>query len=238
MIELFRNTEAIIFDLDGTLYNKKKFVRRLLFRNIFDIFIIKNERKTRKIIKTKSFDTSEEYYCCFFEIFSNQFKNKKFTIYFLRKWYFNKYLPEFVKILKKHYQLRYGVNEIFELLYKKNIKLSVLSNYPFVVEKMQALGIESDKYEIQCFSSENFGALKPNVRPFLELAKILDVESKNILVVGDKIETDGIGAINSNMKFLQIVDNKKYITNQAITWEMFVDGVLKFCRIGIVGNTS
>jgi FMN phosphatase YigB (HAD superfamily) len=200
--------EAVIFDFDGTLYDKKKFVIRLIFNNKRHLFLFKNERKTRKFFRGIQFPTPELYSVQFFNCFSNQFKLKKHTPSFLKKWYYEQYMPAFIRILQKHYTARPEVEGLFEWLHEQNIKFAVLSEYPCVGERMRAIGIEpafNGIFEIPCYSCEDFGSLKPNKIPFLEVAKRLNVAPEKVLVIGDKDETDGYGAKRAGMKFFKVV---------------------------------
>ena len=204
--DILQNIEAVIFDLDGTLYNKKYFAIRLLLNNLKDIFIIQKERKTRNKMRGLNFNSSEEYYSNFFKNFSNFFKNKKYSEEFLRNWYFNKYMPQFTYVLKKYYKSRPSTEKIFNILKSEKIKFAVLSDYPFVAERIKVLKLTeifNENYDY-CFCTEDFGALKPSRIPFDELAKKLSVANENVLVVGDKPDTDGEGAKNAGMKFIDV----------------------------------
>jgi HAD superfamily hydrolase (TIGR01549 family) len=204
---LIPEIEAIIFDLDGTLYDKQKFVIRLIFNNIKYLFLFRNERRTRKLFRGTQFPTPELYIAQFFNSFSSQFKSKKYSPAFLKKWYYEQYMSAFIQILQRHYTARPEVEGIFEWLHERNIKFAVLSEYPCVAERMCAIGLDpafNGKIEIPCYSCEDFGSLKPNKIPFLEVAKRLDVAPEKVLVIGDKDETDGRGAKNAGMWFLKI----------------------------------
>jgi FMN phosphatase YigB (HAD superfamily) len=90
---------------------------------------------------------------------------------------------------------------------------------------MQAISISSDNVDIMK-SSQELGGLKPAPQLFLKLADQLKIAPEKILVVGDRDDTDGQGAINSGMKFIQI---RKASTKDALTtdshpllfWEEF-----------------
>ncbi|MDR0828639.1 MAG: HAD family hydrolase [Prevotellaceae bacterium] len=220
MTEIFQNIDGIIFDFDGTLYNKKQFAVKLLCQNIKDIFLIKAERKTRNQLKGVDFLTSENFYKNFFEKMAKNLQNKKYTAEFLRKWYFEKYLVALTNTLQKYYNARNGAEKIFEILAKKNIKVAVFSDYAAVAERMSAIGLSTETRNL--FNAEEFGALKPSVRPFLEIAEKLQTTPEKTLVIGDRADTDGIGAKNAGMKFLHLIEKNGDNLENAVTWEKLI----------------
>jgi HAD superfamily hydrolase (TIGR01549 family) len=226
-----QNIEAIIFDFDGTLYDKKHFAFRLISQNLKKIFLIQAERKTRYQLKGIDFLSAENFYINFFKKMSDNLKNKKFTANLLEKWYFEQYFPSFIKILKKSYQAREGAEKVFEILTKSKIKIAVFSDYPVVAERMTAIGLKSPNDNILLYSAEEFGALKPCSRPFFEIAEKLGTNPDKTLVIGDRADTDGLGAKNAGMKFLQIMNkkNKKFVN--AITWKEFVEIITQQLQI-------
>jgi HAD superfamily hydrolase (TIGR01549 family) len=217
--QLLENIEAVIFDFDGTLYNKKQFAVKLLSQNIKDIFLIRAERKTRNQLKGIDFLSSGNFYKNFFEKMSANLKNKKYTLDFLTKWYFENYLTALTNTLKKYYNARIGVENMFENLIKSNIKIAVFSDYSVVAERMNAIGLSTTQ---NLFNAEEFGALKPSPRPFLEIANKLQVSPEKTLVIGDREDTDGIGAKKSGMKFLHLVDKKNNNLADAVIWEELI----------------
>ncbi len=77
-------------------------------------------------------------------------------------------------------------------------------------ERLAALGL-SPSENIKLYSPDSFGAQKPAVRSFLEISKEMGVHPENILVIGDREETDGIGAFHAKMHFFCLeTGNKRY----------------------------
>ncbi|MDR2868512.1 MAG: HAD family phosphatase [Bacteroidales bacterium] len=215
----FENIDAVIFDFDGTLYDKKWFAWRLLTQNIKDVFLIRAERKTRNQMKGIDFLSAADFYENFIKMMSIALKNKKYTVPFLKNWYFEHYLTMLTHTLKKYYTARVGVENLFDSLTQSNIKIAVFSDYSAVAERMSAVGLNCQNKNIALFSAEEFGALKPAPRPFLEIAKQWQVNPKKTLVIGDRTDTDGIGAKNAGMKFLLLINKNNSNSNNETTWE-------------------
>ena len=117
-------------------------------------------------------------------------------------------------------------------LQKKGIKIAVFSDYPRVKQRIRALDF-SDETISQIsgiYSAEDFGSQKPATRPFLEIAQNLGVKPENCLVVGDRDDTDGDGARNTNMEFIQIETHKtkvKHPNHPVWSWDDFATWVLE-----------
>lgn len=202
-----QNIKAIIFDFDGTFYPLNHFSRKLILSNLKDILIMGDERKSRKELRGIDFKTKERFYDEFSSKISSYGHIKKDEVY---NWYYNIYQDKMINLLKKKYKLRPEIEDLFDFLIKNNIKYAILSDYPRVKEKLSALNFKSEYIEKASLivSSDEFGGLKPLKTPFIECLKVLKVESKNCVIVGDKFSTDIQGAINSNIPYIQIIEKK------------------------------
>lgn len=211
-----KNIKLVIFDFDGTLYDKKGFAFRLVINNLSKAFVVLAERIVRKKIKGKDFGSAENYYNNFFTEMAK--RNKFFTAKYYEKWYFERYLPSFCKILAKHYIADERVVRIFDYLHKNNITIAINSDYPFISKRMQAIGLDyQQNAQLHYFSSEDYGALKPATRPFLEIANKFNCEPSNCIVIGDRADTEGECAKKTGMNFIQISFKKKK-NNNAVSW--------------------
>ncbi|AEF83819.1 hydrolase [Treponema primitia ZAS-2] len=115
-------------------------------------------------------------------------------------------------MLKKYYCPRPGLSELFEKLTRKSRKFAVYSDYPLVAERLRALGLNTEDCGL-LYGPENFGAQKPAARPFLSIAEAMGISPGEILVVGDREDTDGAGAAAAGMGFIRIKTDKD--------WELF-----------------
>jgi beta-phosphoglucomutase-like phosphatase (HAD superfamily) len=201
---------GIIFDLDGTLYDAKRLPLRLIAAQPLDVFRIRSERQVRKRLAGRDCGTAEAYYGEFFAEFSRIARRPPA---FMRSWYFETYMPLMIRVLHDHYRPRPGTAELFESLRSGNNKLqkaipggrvpfAVYSDYPRTADRLRAIGLEPRPGEY--YGPEDFGAQKPAPRPFLSIAADLGCKPANVLVVGDKDETDGAGAAAAGMRYIGI----------------------------------
>ncbi|MDR1144057.1 MAG: HAD family hydrolase [Spirochaetaceae bacterium] len=214
--ECIKNAGAFIFDFDGTLYDPKHFVRRLLFGgppggrfSVPEIRLIGAERKTRKEFSGCDYGGAEPYYERFFAALERQVRGFPLMTPALheagglRQWYFNRYMPRMTAVLGHYYSPRPGAAEFFQFLADGNIPRAVYSDYPQVRERLEAIGLDPGLCGL-LFGPESFGAQKPAAAPFLSIAASLGREPGRTLVVGDKDSADGAGARAAGMMYLRI----------------------------------
>jgi len=206
--KLFRNIKGVIFDFDGTLFDNIRLPFYLIAANPLDLLCIWRERLVRKSFAGSDHLSPEQYYNAFFKAIANSGLSSPEKI---RQWYFGRYMPRMARVLKKHYKLRPGVLELNQRFIEQNSpnakalpgdfpKIAIYSDYPFLKERLEALGFICHPKTL-LYGPESFGAQKPAVRPFLKIAEDFGFAPEEILVIGDREDTDGIGAFKAGMRF-------------------------------------
>ncbi|MDR3247874.1 MAG: HAD family hydrolase [Treponema sp.] len=199
------NIRGIIFDFDGTLYDSKNIALRLIAARPFDILLIRAERQARKNFEGRDYGSPEAYYR---EYFAEMSRITRCSAAFLRSWYFEKYMPLMIRVLKRFYPCRPGAAELFRSLAKgknflgKKIPFALYSDYPKTPERLRAVGLDLEGG--LCYGPEEFGAQKPAPRPFLAIAAALGCAPADVLVIGDRDATDGAGAAAAGMRYINI----------------------------------
>lgn len=188
--------KAVIFDLDGTLYDKSHLPLRLVASQILHgkLIMLKRERSVRKLLKGKYFGDKNKFEEAFFSHFMR--KNAK-------EWFYETYMPDTIKILKKHYHIAPWVEDCLKSLHDKGVKIAVFSDYGYIEEKLEALGFDL-KWADFLFDAPSLGGLKPSKETFLKICSTMDVSPQNCLMVGDRDDTDGTGAKASGMRFMKV----------------------------------
>ena len=210
--ELFRNIKGIIFDFDGTLYDIGRIAFYLIAAYPPDMFRIRNERLIRKEFVGCDYSSPEEYYRAFFAALGKTCRRPPEQ---MRSWYFERYMPRMIRVLKKHYKPRPGVKELLGHL---KTKIAIYSDYPCLKERTEALGLFTAP-RISLYGPEYFGAQKPAPRPFLHIADDLGITPAETLVIGDREDTDGLGALRAGMRFFYLETSRKSHTQEfAGTW--------------------
>jgi FMN phosphatase YigB (HAD superfamily) len=205
------NIRALIFDFDGTLYDYHLMPLRLIGFNLADLFLIWSERRTRKAFSGQDYGSAEKYYEAYFDCLG---KLSVRSAGAMRNWYFNHYMPRMCKVLEKYYCLRPGVEELLSRLEAcispggKLKGVAVYSDYPCLRERFKALGCEPGE-KIKLYGPESFGAQKPAPGPFKRIAGELGVLPEETLVIGDREDTDGRGALEAGMSFFRLDDGRR-----------------------------
>lgn len=190
--------KAVIFDLDGTLYDKKALARRLILASLChgDLGFLRREQQVRKKLRGTPYPSEEQFYEAFFAEFPHPAK--------AREWYFQRYMPLMARILQKHYQLYAWVPEIVKQLQEQRVKIVIFSDYGSVPEKLQAIGFDP-QWADALFDAPSLGGLKPCKESFAKLCEKMGVAPQECLMVGDREDTDGLGAAAVGMPFLLYV---------------------------------
>ena len=193
-------TKAVIFDLDGTLYDKKGLPGWLVLSQIpsFTVGLLSRERKARKALMGREFPNAASFY----EALFGEMVSVGYDIPKIRKWYDDNYMPSMVRVLRRYFTAYPWVERTIFTLKSKGVKVALLSDYGMVEEKLFALGLSSDLFEGGVYAAPETGGLKPSPVPFLAIAERLGLDPKEIIVVGDREDTDGEGAAKAGMKFL------------------------------------
>ena len=193
-------TKAVVFDLDGTLYDKKGLPLCLVLSQIpsLGVGLLSRERKARKSLLGMAFPDGDSFYeALFAEMASPGEDTAK-----IGRWYNNKYMPSMVRILERHFTAYPWVERTIFTLKSWGVKVALLSDYGMAEEKLSALGLSSDLFDGGVYAAPETGGLKPCPVPFLAIARHLGVDPGDVLVVGDREDTDGEGAARAGMKFL------------------------------------
>lgn len=201
--------KAIIFDLDGTLYDNSRLPIWLILNCITSVVTLKTERNTRKELMGRHFGESKEY---FKQLFATMAQKRGSSPEKAEHWYYAKYMPTMTRVLAKHYRLKDGVADELAQLRKAGIKTAVFSDYDHILERMHAVGLDPEWFDV-CIDAPSAGGLKPCRESFLRIAQLLGEDPKDILVIGDRDDTDGQGARNSGMQFLLVNKKDPFLRN-------------------------
>lgn len=191
--------KAVIFDLDGTLYDKSGLARRLVWSQLRRgrLALLKREREVRKELRGRYFGSEEAFYDAFFARFARP--------ELARNWYFEEYMPDMVAILRKHYRIAPWVENTMLEVRTHNLKVAVFSDYGCVQKKLEAIGFRLS-WADNLFEAPALGGLKPCKKSFMKICKEMQMQPSDCLMVGDRTDTDGKGARSIGMAF-ELVKN-------------------------------
>lgn len=187
----------IIFDLDGTLYDKTGLARRLVWKQLLRgcLHLLVRERKVRRQLRGLHFVSEEAFYDAFFAGFPCPEK--------ARRWYFEQYMPDMAAVLRKHYRMAQWLEWKIPELRDKGQKIVVFSDYGFVREKLAAIGFDSQWADL-VVDAPSLGGLKPCRESFEKICQMMNAQPSECLMVGDRDDTDGEGARAVGMAFERV----------------------------------
>ncbi len=148
---------AVVFDLDGTLYDKHCLPRYLMLHNLWALPLLVAERRTRKQLRGQYFGSESAFYDAFFAAMS---KGHWFSESMASRWYFGYYMPSMVRVIAKHCRQNDGVEEWLSVCRERQIAVAIYSDYGCVEEKLHALGLSSENFAY-IVSAPELGGLKP-----------------------------------------------------------------------------
>ena len=190
--------KAVIFDLDGTLYDKSGLAARLVWSQLRRgaLSLLKREREVRKELRGQHFKSEDAFYEAFFARFVKP--------EFARRWYFEQYMPDMVAILRKYYRVAPWVESKILELRANGMKIVVFSDYGCVQQKLEAIGFRLS-WADYLFEAPELGGLKPCKESFKKICQEINLPPADCLMVGDRKDTDGKGARSVGMAFHQVV---------------------------------
>lgn len=180
--------KAIGWDLDGTLYPKKAIPSRWFTQRQYQAVA---EKMGWSVDKAK-----KEYKKRLEKFGSNTRTLFSFGIdgaeYFSQLWEkidLSLYLKKDQKIIKMIRKL-------------KDIRQFILSNsnsLAIIEQKLKLIGLKPKQFEM-IFSTLDIGGVKPEPKPFRVALKRMGLKPEEVLYVGDRVETDIVGAKNVGMR--------------------------------------
>ena len=188
--------QAILFDLDDTLYPEKEFV------------VSGYKAVARKVAATEGCDFTAAFDCMMYSlqtagrhtVFSDllaYFPTIPFTINEL-VWAYREHVPMI--------ELMPGYSQLLQRL-KKNYRLGIITDGLPATQrsKVGALGIESLFDRI--IYSWDYGQerQKPHPHSFTLMTEFFQLPPKSMLFVGDNPEKDGRGAEGAGMKYIRVM---------------------------------
>ena len=197
--------KAVFFDLDGTLYDNRclKFLMPLgAFRSgrpLRNLRLMAAERSCRRNIARgpqglAGYDT----------LFSRMSAKTGVPAEQVREWFNGWYMPLMVRQIARHCKPREGVVARIETLRREGVRVAILSDYGFIREKLDALGIDPGLFEA-LLDAPSLGGFKPSPDVFRAACQCLDCAPQDAIMVGDRPDTDG-GSEAVGVRFRNIKD--------------------------------
>lgn len=190
--------KTVIFDLDGTLYDKTGLAHRMVRRLFWCLPLLMSERLARREAHKVQFASEKEFFDAFF---ASMARGHWWGPKIAEEWYHMVYIPAMVRLIAKHHKARPEALELLQECEARGLKVAIYSDYGAVEEKLAALNIDPNQFSL-LVSAPELGALKPSKPCAERVLALLDADPKTTLFVGDRDEKDGASARAVGAKFL------------------------------------
>ena len=197
---VLNGVKNVVFDLDGTLYDKRGLAARMVRRLWWCLPVLMSERLARRNMHYVHFASGEEFFQYFFATMA---RGHWWGPRVAEKWYSHVYMPAMVQLIAKYHHPRPEVVELINECKAKGITMAIYSDYGFVLQKLEALGIDASQFNLIVDAPE-LGALKPAAYCAERVMELLEADPKKTLFVGDRDEKDGESARAVGAKFLLV----------------------------------
>jgi HAD superfamily hydrolase (TIGR01549 family) len=194
------NYQLVIFDLDGTLYNKHGLSLRMVCHAPFNIRKMQAERHVRSTMKGIWLGDEYSFYNKYFQHLANTLQISQQDA---QQWYNQRYMPLMVRLIGKYHPIGKWVLPFIEECKAKGIKMVVLSDYGHAHEKLQALGISPTLFD-WVIAAPELGGLKPAPELLHKVAEKMGIPPEQCLVIGDRDDTDGAMAYATGAQFHKV----------------------------------
>jgi FMN phosphatase YigB (HAD superfamily) len=197
---VLNGVQTVVLDLDGTMYDKSGLAGRMVRRLWWCLPLVMAERWARRNMHYTQYASEEEYNDAFFHFMA---RGHWWSAGIAEGWYNTVYMPAMVRLIHRHHKPRKEVMELVEEAKSRGLKLAIYSDYGCVIEKLEALGIDPEPFEL-LIAAPQLGALKPSEPCARRVLEMLEADPETTLFVGDRDEKDGASARAVGAKFLKV----------------------------------
>lgn len=194
------NCKTVIFDVDGTLYDKTGIAQKMVKRLWWCLPLLMSERLARRNMHYVQYASADEFFSAFFYQMA---RGHWWGPQIAEKWYTYVYMPAMVRIIRQSYHPRADVMAIVDECQKRGLQMVIYSDYGSVIDKLEALGIDPSRFEL-IISAPELGALKPSEPCARRLLEMLEADPATTLFVGDREDKDGASAQAVGARFLKV----------------------------------
>ena len=167
---------TVVFDLDGTLYNKRGLACRMVLCLWWSLPLLIIDRRAKGALWRWIVGT---------------------------RWHKHVFLPTMVWLIEHHYTARTEALDLLMRCRKRELQTAVYSDYGAIEQKLSALRIDSRQFDL-LISAPELGDRKPSKASAEEVLRRLNATSETTLFIGDRHEKDGEAARAVGAKYLNI----------------------------------
>ena len=202
---------CLIFDLDNTIYDEKDFYNKYLEflanKLNFSYYKIKNKLNKNYFYKKKD---PIKLILIFAKIYSVNNHNIAFNL---------------LKKFKPNISISVATKNLLIRLKEKKIKTGIITNGNIEVQKNKIKALNIKKYFDKIIYARECAYEKPHSSSFKKILKLMNMEKKNTIFIGDTYSTDILGAGRFGLKTIYINNSnryKKYVTHRVSSLQKII----------------
>lgn len=189
---------AIVFDLDNTLYPATGLRRRLVLREVLRGRLFLRHLRMLSLTRKQLAGVPFKNEAALMEEMGRASGGEPFL-----RWYNTRFYRLMMKTLTRSFDAPHFVLRILRELREHGIPLYCYSDYRAIDERLAAIGLAPDLF-IGRYSSEEYGELKPSSRVLVRVMQETGAQPHEVLMVGDREDTDGRSADIAGSDFHRI----------------------------------
>lgn len=197
--------KGVIFDLDGTLYTANFLGLTIALGFIFEPIRLRKIFNVRTAERHKTYADETTLKNAFSSALA---KETGMTETEALNWYETRFMSRFTHAIQVRGRRRSGLVPLLETLRKQGTKLAVVSDFGWVEARLKAIDLSPDLFD-EIAAAESFGVMKPNAKPFLQIAQAWRIPIEEILLVGDRADHDEQSAVLAGAQFIGIAGGRK-----------------------------
>ncbi len=184
-----KKVAAVTFDLDGTLYDLARAKGPLLWATFPRWRTLRVGRRVREELRDESFADGADFLRREAEIAAERLGVDAAEA---RRRLDAVFDVALVKVLKR-IGPRSEARAVLQAIVNAGLPIGVISDRGAVADKLRALGLDDVPFQA-LISADDVGAMKPGPRVFEAASSALGVAPSALLHVGDRDDSDGVGA--------------------------------------------
>lgn len=182
---------AVIFDLDGTLYDNRCLHWCLPVAELFALRLgyLGRERRARQTLRGVWCGAADGFFQRLLPLISTRHPERA------ARWYHGHYLPLQARVLRRCCHAYSWAVPCLTTLRAQGLRVALYSDYGCVADKLRALGLDPALFDL-IVDAPSLGGLKPCAESAREVLRRLDVAADEAVIVGDREDCEVATARN------------------------------------------
>ncbi|MFZ6180474.1 HAD family hydrolase [Nannocystis pusilla] len=192
--------EGVVFDLDGTLYDKRPVERWVLTRMLPALPRLWRYTKVRTGLAGVDFDDAGALARETLQRLASDDRGQDAW----RRWIADSYEPQVLRAVERAGRAYPGVAEVLLRLRAGGLRLGLVSDYRGAHDRLRALGIDPALFHFSLVTEEH-GAMKPAARMAARTLAGMGLPGERMVMVGDRAFADQRFAETCGMRFFGVL---------------------------------